>query len=360
MQRSSRASVLGASASVMLVLMSCSGGGDGSRATPPDYVQADIAGTWDSVTFEVGTQPGWARRYSMSIDGAGNLGGWTFLDDLGNNVELSPAIVLKVGGAGDLTRTVAGASDTFRGFLGRNRNLIAGVSTPGVGSFDLTIARKRDVVTTFDASDIGSRAISIHTLREGADGWRYAEGTIDPDGLVSVEVTMGPAFATSTVYSPPPPHGATLSVDAEGFVSDGAQFQGFLTMDKSAIVAVHTDGAALALTVIALKGGSFAQADLAGTWAFSSLAGNVQPTWFTGKLAIDAAGGATYLSQLEGATGSTTLPTGTTFHLDPDGLMTSSTNPSYRGTLALDGDTYVRTQTHSVPGRYGIGVAMRR
>jgi hypothetical protein len=357
MQRSSRAGMLGAFA-LTVALTSCSGGGDGAGPTPPAYVQADVAGTWDSVTFQVGAQTRWARRYSMIIDGAGTVTGGTFLDDLGNNVEGAFLAVVKVGGAGDLTRTVSGFSDTFRGVLGRNRNLIAGVSTPQPGSYDLTIARKREGAVVFDASDIGSRAVSIHTLRDGSDGWRYAEGTIDPDGLVSVETTMGPDFAT--VYSPPPPHGATLSIDADGFVTDGGQFQGFLTADKTTIVAVHTDGGARALTFIQLKGGSFAQADLAGTWAFTSLAGNAQPTWLYGELAITPAGTLTYLSQLDGATGSTTLPTGTTFHLDPGGLMTSSTNPSYRGTLALDGDTYVRTQTHSVLGRYGISMAVRR
>jgi hypothetical protein len=287
--------------------------------------------------------------------------GWTFLDDLGNNVEGASATVMKVGGAGDLTRRVSGSSDSFRGFLGRNRNLLAGVSTPEPGNYDLTIARKRDGVVAFDAADIGSRAVSIHTLRAGSDGWRYAVGTIDPAGLVAVDATMGPAFNTTTVYVPPPPHGATLSVDADGFVSDGGSFQGFLTTDKTTIVAVHNDGTTRALTIVQLKGGDFTQADLAGTWGFSSLVGgNVQPGWITGKLTTGATGAVRYVSQLDNL-GSTALSPDTVFHLDPSGLMTNATNPSYRGTIALDGESYVRTQTHGgPPGRYGVSLVIRR
>jgi hypothetical protein len=346
---------------VAALVLACSSGGDGTPTR--EYAQADVAGTWDSVTFQVGAQTRWARRYSTTIDEAGAVTGSEFLDDLGNKAELSPAVWIQVGGAGDLTRIWSGfGADTFRGFLGRNRNLIAGVSTPEAGSYDLTIARKRDVVTIFDAADIGSRAVSIHTLRSGSEGWRYASGTIDPSGVVSVDATMGPAFATTIVYAPPPPHGATLSVDADGFVTDGADFQGFLTADKTTIVAVHNDGATRALTLIQLKGGTFTQADLAGTWGFSTLVGGMTaPGWVSGKLTTEANGLVTYVSQLDHL-GSTALSSATTFHLDSDGRMTNATNPSYRGTLALDGQTYVRTQTNggTTPGRYGISLVVRR
>jgi len=56
-----------------------------------------------------------------------------------------------------------------------------------------------------------------------------------------------------------------------------------------------------------------------------------------------------------------TQPTGPLAPPPANGSMTNTTNASYRGTVALGGDMYVRTQTHGgVAGRYGIGAVLKR
>jgi hypothetical protein len=129
-------------------------------------------------------------------------------------------------------------------------------------------------------------------------------------------------------------------------------------------VAVHPDPSAAPeqqLTILVFTGRTFAQADLAGTWAANAFAGNVAPIWYHATLVIGPTGSAQYVAPYLDSTGATTLPPVVTIALAPDGTMTQgATNPSYRATLSPNAELYVRTQTHNPPGRYGLGIAMRR
>lgn len=189
----------------------------------------------------------------------------------------------------------------------RGDSRVAGVSTvatsldePPTFAYALTVARKRDDTVSFADDDIRGRSFAHHALRAGADGeWRYGTGSIEVQGVVSIDFAMGPGLDS---VPPRPPHGATLVVDAAGIVSDGGAFAGFLTADKNTLVSVFTDPAegtpSYQLAILQFTGGTFTQADLQGEWAFSSLAGNVSPSWWQGSVDIDAAGTAQHSGAL--------------------------------------------------------------
>ena len=336
----------------------CGGGDDGPRP----YAQGDLAGTWDFAKLRVGTGHGWERGIS-SVDAGGAVTLLSFLDDAGRT-DPGPqgsTVVAVDPGTGDLTARAGGAAAPFHGTLSRDKNVFAAVETPEAATYALMLARRRGAATYSDA-DIRGRTFALHALRIGGAGeWRYGTGSVDASGGVTLASVIGPQLFE---LAKPPPHGSTLTVDADGLVSDGAGFRGFLTPDKDLLVAVHPDPTAAPeqqLTILVFTGRTFARADLAGTWAANAFAGNVQPIWYHAGLTIGPTGSATYVPPFLDSTGATTLPPTVTIALAPDGTMTQgATNPSYRATLSASAATYVRTQTHNPPGRYGLGLAMRR
>jgi hypothetical protein len=330
---------------------------------PRLYAQADLAGTWDYATLRTGAAPGWERG-TASVDASGIVTLVSFLDDQGNadpGAQQENVIAVDAG-TGDLSTRVGGVVSSFHGTLARNKKLFAAVSTPEIGTYALMVARRRDA-TAYSDADVRGRTFALHALRIGGDReWRYGKGSIDAQGVLTLGPVMGPSLLE---IAAPAPNGATLTVDGDGFVSDGGSFRGFLTPDKNAVIAVHADPSSATptqqLTILQLTGRTFAQADVAGAWAFNSLAGNVSPIWYHGTLEIGATGAAQYLSPFLDSTGSTAIPPTTVLTLAADGTMTQgATNPSYRATVSADGEMYVRTQTHNPPGRYGLGVALRR
>jgi hypothetical protein len=334
------------------VLLACGGGSKAPETTT--YAQADLAGTWDFVMLATSAYPGWERT-TATLDATGAVSVVSFLDDQGHTTSGAADVVLKVDGDGAVTQTFSGSPFPLHGFLARSKKLVAAVYTRTTLTYSLVVGRKRDAGVTWSNADIRDRTFALHSLREGVDGWRYGVGAIGSNGVVTITSAIGPSL---TSVASPPPDGATLSVDGEGFVSDGGSFHGFLTDDKDTIFAVHTDNGRYVFTVLQFTGGTFAQRDLAGTWGFSSISTNAWPIWQTGKLAIDAAGAGTFPSYLDSS--GAPKPNGATYLLDPEGLITISNNPSYRGTLALGHDMYVRTQTYGLAGRYGVAVALRR
>lgn len=359
----SRRTALTASlAAATAVLLSCGGGDETGPA--PMYASLDLVGSWEFVTFRTGVAVGWERGIA-AIDPAGVVSLTSFTDSAGTVDPGAQQDVLSISPAtGELTGRSGGVPTTFHGTLARSKKLLAAVSTPEAATYSLMFARKREV-TTYSNADLRGRTFALHSLRAGADGeWRYANGSIDAEGVVSVGLVMGPAFATTIVYAPPPPHGATLSVAADGTVSDGGAFRGFLTPDKTAVVAVLTDPSggptSYQLTILVLTGHTFAQADLAGAWTANSIAGNVSPIWYHMPVEIDALGSGHYVAPCLDSAGGTTLPPSFVTVLASNGRMTQAVNPSYRATLSTNGELYVRTTTHNPPGRYGIGVAFRR
>jgi hypothetical protein len=351
------------SALFLAALAAFLGACDGDEDPPRLYAQADLVGSWDFATLRTGTAPGWERG-TASVDASGTVSLVSFLDDHGN-VDPGPQqenVVAVDPMTGELSARVGGVVSPFHGTLARSKNLFAAVSTPEPGTYFLMLARRRGA-TAYSDADIRGRTVALHALRIGGDReWRYGTGSIDAQGVLTLGPVIGPSLLP---IAAPAPDGATLAVDGEGFVSDGGSFRGFLTPDKNAVIAVHLDSSSPSathqLTILQLTGRTFAQADLAGTWAFESFAGNVSPIWYHGTLEIGATGVARYLPPFRDSNGSTALPPDMALTLAPDGTMTQpATNPSYRATLSMDGEMYVRTQTHNPPGRYGLGVALRR
>jgi hypothetical protein len=128
-----------------------------------------------------------------------------------------------------------------------------------------------------------------------------------------------------------------------------ADFRGALDSGKSVTVATDTlDDSSSELYVLTLRGASYAQADLAGTWNLASMiSGGASPNWARGYAAVQSGGA--FNAVAKDADGMTAHWSGT-LSLSGVGRVTCSSpgcQTSFRGSLDSGKTVVVATQTRS-------------
>jgi hypothetical protein len=166
-------------------------------------------------------------------------------------------------------------------------------------------------------------------LSNDGAGWNHQVLSFDAAGAVtytSCRNHLGP-FTCATAAT-------TFLVDAAGTVSQGGvggnpNFRGVLSRDKDLLVGIATSGAAHNLQVFRKRvpGLAYAQADLAGPFAYHLLETGGGLRWERGAGAVSAAGAVTVTSTLDSAGDQTPPPDpADQLSVTADGLVTLATS----------------------------------
>ncbi|MGM0453100.1 MAG: CFI-box putative sorting motif-containing protein [Thermodesulfobacteriota bacterium] len=193
----------------------------------------------------------------------------------------------------------------------------------------------------FAQSDLEGNWDGYALYTEGWHGWECLDTTIDASG--------------SGQYKALRPSGDTidgeiagLDLSEEGIITTTQRpsLHGVLSPDKNIFAYTGTyDGEendAYALNIHVKTGGSFSQPDLEGTWYGHSITSGNHAGWEHSTLKINENGDATYSAVNSG--GGDYEDTATLI-IDEDGSVTRPGNDSFHGTMALDKNIFVATET---------------
>lgn len=338
-----------------MILWTC-GGGDGP--SPPAFSQADLAGTWDVIEFDTGSDFAW-QRANVTVDGSGNINLNYGTDSFGNTWSGPPANMFTkwvINGSGTIREYDTSSppdilNPSMYGNLASNKTLAVATDNDA-NAYVLRVVRKRVSSVTYGDGDINNKTFVLHQLDNGADNvWRYGYGRIGGSGNVTIDNVTSPS-GLDPGY--PQTNVDTIHVDPAGIVTNADNtFYGMLTVDKSTLFGLITEPSNPNPTnrfiVIQFLGQTYTQADLAGTWRWNVLLGSDTPGWVKGSWTIDATGAATYDSSTYLTnTGSTVPPTAPeTLTISPDGIITNSQPVLYHGMLSSGKDLWVRTKTNN-------------
>lgn len=348
-----------------MILWTCGGGGGGGD-TPPAFSQSDLTGSWDVIELDTGNNFGWAR-YNVSIDGSGNAAVNNGLDSSGFSYSGPPVDIQTkwvINGSGtireyDTSSSPNILSPSLYGSLASNKKLaVATDNGDAMFMYYLQVARKRDASVIFGDGDIRGKTFVYHQLYGGPDSvWVHGSGSIDLFGTVTLDNAVDPAGALPGY----PQNISSLVVDSEGVITNGNDFYGWLTLDKSTIFALIDDPMGHSMyrfVVIQFLGQTYTQADLAATWRFHVLYGWNAPGWLKGTWTIDSAGVGTYDSSTYMSDfGPAVPPASETLALAPNGIITNPANLTYHGMMSSGKDLYVRTRTSGQ--RYSIAISVK-
>jgi hypothetical protein len=163
-------------------------------------------------------------------------------------------------------------------------------------------------------------------------GWQRSSVSIDAVGVAAVAAyssSGGTGTTPSVVYSIQPSGVVTFP----GGTGNG--FRGIMTKDKGMIVGTISLKAGDYTLIVMLKaGGTYAQADLQGTWAFSQLITGALPAWTNGEATIDAGGNMSIANETR-SSGTAGTPSAL-LTIDTTGIVTSAASPNLYGVLSRD------------------------
>ena len=324
----------------VVALVGCPGSDDEESRT---FSQKDLAGEWDFTVLQLGasvaagTVAGWIRG-TLRVDEAGQVTILSSLNSLGGTAVPAVATIWTIDADGNVTAT-SSVYTQYHAKLNAARDLLVATATATpTGAPTLRISQKRVPGVTFSTADLAG-TWRYNDLGGGSlVRYEYGTATIASDGAVSV--VQGFASDTGTVA--PAPGAETLAVSADGVVTAAgdASWRGFLSADKSLIVATHTAGPhEYSLNVIVRGASSLSQKDFAGAWAFHSLSnGASAAAWGHGSVTASDAGAVSFTEAVD-ASGPTSLPAPFTVAVQGDGTVTQVAPPGsdFHGVLSADG-----------------------
>ena len=322
------------------------------------FSQADLAGTWDYVFFDIGSYPGWERG-TATIDGSGNVTVASILRSDGSTNMTAGSIIETISSTGVVSESGSGGNATFHGQMSSNKRLVIGTEYDSAdNTATLRVFRKR-TGTTFTSLDLASKSFTFHGLRSGTDNnWNYGAGTTDASGAVTLTSEFGPAGPDPDI----PRSSGILSVSSAGIVSvsDDNTWYGLMTDDKTVIFKIDGNGgnSSYGFHVITTTGQTYTQSDYAGIYNWSVIRnGAPNPGWAYGVSSVNAAGTGTYLSYTDSIGGAT--PGDYTRVLSASGVITDPADPTAHGQMSYNKDITVRTNTNA-NGRYGLIIGFKQ
>ncbi len=174
-------------------------------------------------------------------------------------------------------------------------------------------------------------------------GWTRGHYVVDAGGAITggEQTSSDGVFATIS--------GGGVAIDAEGYVSGVLEYEGggsgafsAVKMDRGKEVmagAQSTDGGSPFVTVVVKGGGSFATADLEGTWTLHDFRDDLpanDPRWTRGPVDVDAAGTITGGSVVED-NGDSVEITGGSMSADEDGFVSGTVEVAGGGSSTFAG-----------------------
>jgi len=234
------------------------------------------------------------------------------------------------------------------------------------GGEDTSIPPSLASVSFSQADLVGDWHDFILTSTDGTagqqPGWSHSQWTVDASGNVaqsSILDSLG--NTTSTDFS--------LETMLSGFLtaSNNDTYQGIIALDRKMLIGLGTlepTNAAgpygYCLRTAIKGGGSYATADLSGSWFFfglvtGSTGAGERPGWYWGKKDIDAAGNISFPISVTDSLGSNFMPPlGTAYSVAADGSITATGSATFHGAMNLDKNLFLVTYTGAPAGPTGV------
>jgi hypothetical protein len=332
-----------------LALAACSGGGDGGSNfnAPAGITTTTISGTVSGTTFvavdattnaELGRvaassgAAGGEKSFSLSLppgrtykfylienDGTADARLFPLYQGAANRFTISAVTTIGLGFIGTSTGIALPANDMTR---------IGGVA--GAGE-DKTIPASL-AAAAFSTADLQGNWNVLQMVGGATPRWVRGAVAIDAAG-------SAPASDNQSSDGSGTSPAITYSIATSGVVTFSAGtiggFQGIMTKDKGMIVGTYTpDAGDYALVTMVRSGGTYAQSDLQGTWAYNRLLAGTAQGWSRGDVSI-AADGAVNFSNVVTNSGAGDAAAAT-LNIDAAGIVTDPANANTHGVMSPD------------------------
>jgi hypothetical protein len=208
------------------------------------YSSADLEGTW----------------YTHGIIAGGDWTGWTHgvsvMDNTGAGI--SATLVKSDGYSGTVSGgklnissdgllTIDGFA-SYNGFMSIDKKLTATNMIDGGGGGGLIIAQKAVSGTTYSIADLKGKW-QLHDIIVGSENWtEHGTMTIDASGNAVISDMVKDSGGS---YNDP--GSIALQISAEGIVTFGQDFHGFLSADKKLLIGTKGDDSGNAYSLVALQ-----------------------------------------------------------------------------------------------------------
>ena len=300
-------------------------------------VAASSAAAGGQKTFSLPLPPGRTHKfYLIENDRTADARIFPLYQGAANKFTISAITAIDLGLIGTTTGIAVPANDMTK---------VGGVTGSGEDTpIPATLAG-----SAFTVADL-ARSWNVLQITGGTDaGWQRSSVTIDAGGTASVAnyvSSAGSGTTPSTLYAIYPSGVVTFSGGTAG------GFRGIMSKDKGMVVGTFSPKAGDYTLIVMFKaGGTYSQADLRGTWAFSQLITGASPAWTHGDATIDASGNMSIAGEKRssgaGSTSSALLT------INATGIVASGATPSFYGVLSRDKNLMVAVDTNN-DGTYSL------
>lgn len=291
------------------------------------HTQTDLAGNWTFNGIIAGDYPylpGWYYGY-MSVDATGVPTATAPVVDSAIGSQSYPEIPnfsVTTDGTVNLIPAYDMSGINYHGVLTRSNDVMVATdsmspgSEYGVRGYNLQVNLKKSGAT-YTAADLAgtwnAHALSVDP-NSSMDGWMRFILTVNGSGNATFSSTA--SSITGTTY----PKTLILSISSDGTVTGNADtspdLHGTMSADKKLMVITVSVEPEIFI-VLTKSGGSFSQADLAGSWSLHALAAAAGSNmWLRTDATIDTTGNITFSNSM--------MSDGSTPQMDPGQLKLSS------------------------------------
>jgi len=319
------------------------------------FSQADLEGTW-SLHGLIVKEPAsfdWLRAViTVAHDGTGTY------TELASSLPVGPQqpvqLSLAPGGV------VGIASTDFRGFMSGSKDLIVWVTTFAAEASALGVLQRQgdsaaSLPGTYQFHHLKGLSSEDPALSRGS----WARGRL----VVASDLVMSATEADFETSDPA--HNSTVSYGGQASITDAGEvslasnstFHGTLSQDGDTLVATATEQGEHALLIAQRAGTGFAASDLVGTWSFRQLEfwPGTLASWSYGKAVVDSDLLATLVEVAPQPGPDGPIPVS----LTEEGVLTLTGDPSFEGSLSLDGSLIVGTGSVDAGKTVKIAVMQR-
>lgn len=294
----------------------------------------DLTGTWYGHSLTAGNEEIW-EHMALTINSQGNVTSATHTNSGGETETEYDVATLSISGSGIITEAT---SESLNGVMSPDKSIVVFTETWDSNAYALTVLTKSGA--SYSQSDLAGTWYGHAIITGAGKGWEYGTYTINSQGNITSVTFTNSDGETKTEYNV-----AVISIAGNGLfsVSGDENLHGVMTPDKNILVFTDTwDDSSYAMTVMAKGGGTFALSDLQGYWKSYSLSSGASNGWSLSNLSINDQGVAVVQStDSEGGSDSGSI----TLSITADGIITTPASSSLRGSMNLDKDIIVVTET---------------
>ncbi len=331
-------------ASLIITINSCSK--DDNTDTPEDKTPD----TDTSYTYSLSDCYGTWKRHSI-ITSSSNNGFWIYGTIINSSASSAVNLTLPFGNW-DTTYTAMNPSMASNGvltisndpfshtYMSYGKNLMVG-TTKRDDSYTLVFDQRTSTSTTYSLADFEGRWYSHYIAGGGSwNGWVHATSDIDNSGNCVVSDVV-----KSDVNGNVGNSAFNISSDGTITVPGVPTYNGFMSTDKSLMIANMTDGGGgggIAIAQKAISGTTYSIADLKGTWQLHDIIVGSENWTEHGLITIDNSGVGTLSNMIRDDNNTFNYLGAIPISITADGIVTF--DPDFHGFMSADKKLVVATK----------------